>query len=210
MAPSGTSIPNAGSATIANKTLVITGSNGPDAVTLSADATQAQVAFGDDPATTFHFNLTDFNAISVSLGNGDDQFTEAPGALTDKPLTIDGGNGNDTIKTGDGNERSSAATGRPIVPAGGNGYRVARQRRRRLRVAPAGQHTVDGGNANSDVMRFVEANVNETMASGQRVGGYAASRRHRHGPEHIRGLRLRSARWLDPTSRQRPVGDVDP
>ena len=62
VAPAGAA-PNAGSATIANNTLVITGSNGPDAVTLSADATQAQVAFANDPANTLHFNLTDFNAI---------------------------------------------------------------------------------------------------------------------------------------------------
>jgi len=164
-APAGAT-PNAGSATIANNTLVITGSNGPDAVTLSADATQAQVAFGNDPANAFHFNLTDFNAISVSLGNGDDQFTEVPTVLTDKPLTVDGGNGNDIIKTGDGNDTIFGGNGDDQVDAGrgndtvslGNGNDSF------VWIPGEGSDTVDGGNGNSDVMQFVGANGNEKMS----------------------------------------------
>jgi hypothetical protein len=164
-APAGAT-PNAGSATIANNTLVITGSNGPDTVTLSADATQAQVAFGNDPANAFHFNLTDFNAISVSLGNGDDQFTEVPTVLTDKPLTVDGGNGNDIIKTGDGNDTIFGGNGDDQVDAGrgndtvslGNGNDSF------VWIPGEGSDTVDGGNGNSDVMQFVGANGNEKMS----------------------------------------------
>src|SRR5438034_654281 len=95
---------NTGSAVIAGKTLVITGSNGPDVVTLRADATTAQVSLGDDPVDVRRFNLADFEKISVSLGNGDDHFTEQPAALGDKALTVDGGNGNDVITTGDDND----------------------------------------------------------------------------------------------------------
>jgi hypothetical protein len=164
-APAGAT-PNAGSATIANNTLVITGSNGPDAVTLSADATQAQVAFGNDPANTFHFNLTDFNAISVSLGNGDDQFTEVPTVLTDKPLTVDGGNGNDIIKTGDGNDTIFGGNGDDQVDAGRGNDTVSLGNGNDSFVWTPGEgsDTVDGGNGNSDVMQFVGANGNEKMS----------------------------------------------
>ena len=94
--------------------------------------------FANDPANTFHFNLSDFNAISVSLGNGDDQFTEAPAVLnSDKPLTVDGGNCNDAIKTGDGNDTIFGGNGDDRVDAGrGNDTVLARQWQRLLRVDP--------------------------------------------------------------------------
>jgi Ca2+-binding RTX toxin-like protein len=165
VAPAGAT-PNAGSATIANNTLVITGSNGPDVVMLSADAAQAQVAFGNDPANTFHFNLADFDNISVSLGNGDDQFTEAPGVLTDKPLTVDGGNGNDTIKTGDGNDTIFGGNGDDQVDAGRGNDTVSLGNGNDSFVWTPGEgsDTVDGGNGNSDVMQFVGADASETMS----------------------------------------------
>src|SRR5947209_6100165 len=87
----------AGSAFVANSTLIVTGTNGPDVITLGADATTAQVAFGNDPADVQRFDLTSFKNIAVSLGNGDDQFTEGSAVLSDKALTVDGGNGNDII-----------------------------------------------------------------------------------------------------------------
>jgi RTX calcium-binding nonapeptide repeat (4 copies) len=165
VAPAGAA-PNAGSATIANHTLVITGSNGPDAVTLSADATQAQVAFANDPANTSHFNLSDFNAISVSLGNGDDQFTEAPAVLANKPLTVDGGNGNDTIKTGDGNDTIFGGNGDDHVDAGKGNDTVSLGNGNDSFVWTPGEGSdaVDGGNGNSDVMQFVGADGNEIMS----------------------------------------------
>jgi hypothetical protein len=49
---------NAGSALIANNTLTLTGTNGPDVVNLVADATKVQVAFGDGSAR--RFDLADF------------------------------------------------------------------------------------------------------------------------------------------------------
>jgi len=163
---SAAAVPNAGSATIADNTLVITGSNGPDAVMLSADATQAQVAFGNDPANTLHFNRTDFNAISVTLGNGDDQFTESPGVLTDKPLTVDGANGNDIIKTGDGNDTIFGGNGDDQVDAGRGNDTVSLDNGNDSFVWTPGEGSdaVDGGNGNRDVMQFVGANVNETMS----------------------------------------------
>ena len=155
-----------GSAFIANNTLIVTGTNGPDVVTLGADATTAQVAFGDDPANVHQFNLADFNAISVSLGNGDDQFTEQSAVLSDKALTVDGGNGNDTITTGDGNDLIFAGNGDDSVDAGRGNDTVFLGNGNDFFVWNPGEgsDTVDGGNGHADVMQFNGANVNETMS----------------------------------------------
>ena len=155
-----------GSAFIAGNTLTIVGSNGPDRVSLAADATTAIVTFGGDPANVQHFALSDFSAISVRLGNGDDQFTEASGVLTNKALTVDGENGNDNITTGDGNDVVLGGNGDDHVDAGrgtdsvslGNGDDFF------VWTPGEGSDSVDGGNGNGDVMQFIGANVNEKMS----------------------------------------------
>jgi Ca2+-binding RTX toxin-like protein len=156
---------NAGSAFIANNTLTIVGTNGADVVAVNADATEVQVAFGDDPANVHRFNLADFGAISVSLGNGDDQFTEAPGVLAGHALTVSGGNGNDIITTGDGNDVIFGGNGDDRVDAGRGTDTVVLGNGNDFFVWNPGQGSdaVDGGNGN-DVMQFNGANVNETMS----------------------------------------------
>jgi Ca2+-binding RTX toxin-like protein len=109
---------NAGTASLANRTLTITGTNGPDAVTLDADATTAQVGFGDNAADVHFFNLADFDAISASLGNSDDYFSERSAVLANKVLTVDGGNANDTITTGEGKDTIFGGNGDDTVDAG--------------------------------------------------------------------------------------------
>ena len=157
-------------ASIANGTLVVNGTNGPDVVTVNADATEVQVTVN---ANQSRFNLTDFNAISVALSNGNDQFTEQSVVLADKHLTVDGGNGDDTIKTGDGADVISGGNGNDTVDAGkgadtvflGNGNDFF------VWTPGEGSDVVDGGNGN-DVMQFVGANVDETMSLS--ANGHAA------------------------------------
>jgi hypothetical protein len=154
---------NAGSAVIANNTLTVTGTNGPDVVNLEADATKVQVAFGDGSAQ--RFDLADFNAISVSLGNGDDQFTEQQGVLANKTLTVVGGNGNDTINTGDGNDVIFGGNGDDSVNAGKGADTVFLGSGDDFFVWNPGQGSdaVDGGSGN-DVMQFNGADGNEIMS----------------------------------------------
>jgi hypothetical protein len=161
---SASAAPPAGSASIVNGTLVVTGSNGVDVVSLGADATTAQVAFGD-PAGAQHFALADFNAISVSLGNADDQFTEAPAVLANKVLTVDGGNGNDTIRTGDGADTVHGGNGDDRVDSGRGNDTVLLDNGTDSFVWTPGEGSdgVDGGTGAGDVMRFVGADVKETM-----------------------------------------------
>jgi len=66
-----------GSAFIANNTLTIVGTNGPDVVALEGDATEARVTFGADLGNVHHFNLADFTAVSAN----------APAAVASKSVT---------------------------------------------------------------------------------------------------------------------------
>jgi Ca2+-binding RTX toxin-like protein len=157
---------NTGTASIQNHTLTVTGTNRPDVVALAADATEVQVTFGNDPANQQRFPLADFNAISVSLGNGDDQFTEPPGILANKALTVDGGNGNDTITTGNGTDVIFGGNGDDHVDAGRGNDTVFLGNGNDFFVWNPGQgsDTVDGGNGNADVMQFNGSDQDETMS----------------------------------------------
>jgi len=157
--------PNAGSAFIANNTLTIVGTDAPDVVSLEADATEARVTFAADPANVHHFNLTDFTSISVSLGNGDDVFTQQSGVLTDKPTTVDGGNGNDSLKTGDAVDVINGGSGNDRVDAGKGNDRVSLDNGDDFFVWNPGQGSdaVEGGNGN-DVMQFNGAAADEVMS----------------------------------------------
>ena len=157
---------NTSSAFIANRTLTVTGTNGPDFVALNADPTTIEVVFGANASDVRTFNLADFDAISVSLGNGDDQFTEPAGVLADKTLTVDGGNGNDTIKTGDGNDLILGGDGVDTVDAGRGNDTVLLGNGKDFFVWNPGEgsDTVDGGDGNADVMQFNGSNANEIMS----------------------------------------------
>jgi len=157
--------PKTGSASVNNRTLQVTGTNADDVVALQADGTSALVSFGD-PADVHHFNLNDFDAITVSLGNGDDQFTEQSAVLSNKALTVDGGNGNDTIRTGDGADAIFGGNGDDRVDAGrGNDTVSLGNGNDFFSWDPGeGSDVVDGGNGSADVMQFNGANVSETMS----------------------------------------------
>jgi RTX calcium-binding nonapeptide repeat (4 copies) len=101
----------------------------------------------------------------VSLGNGDDQFTEQEGVLANKTLTVAGGNGNDTINTGDGNDVIFGGNGDDRVNAGKGADTVVLGNGDDFFVWNPGQGSdaVDGGRGN-DVMQFNGADGNEIMS----------------------------------------------
>ena len=157
--------PNAASAFVTNGTLTITGSNAGDVVLLDGDATEARVTFGADPGNVLHFPLADFTSVAVSLGNGDDQFTEPTGVLTTKPTTVDGANGNDRITTGDAVDVVTGGNGNDNVDAGRGNDRVVLGNGDDFFVWNPGQGSdaADGGNGN-DVMQFNGADAGEIMS----------------------------------------------
>ena len=167
--------PPSASASIIDRTLTISGSNAPDDIVISVDAANPNsllVDFGHDGSVDEQFDRTAFDALSVSLGNGNDHFT-ATGVTVPRSSTIDGGNGDDNIVGtasadvvlgGNGNDFVSGGIGHDIAILG-TGDDI-------FRWDPGeGSDDVDGGNGN-DALLFNGANGNETMslsASGTRA-----------------------------------------
>src|SRR4051794_30874043 len=91
-------------ATLIGDTLVITGGNGPDRVTV--DFREPGSVGAELDGVRQSFGRRTFRVISVSLGSGDDRFDVDSGgsASTDVPLHIDAGNGSDTIVGGAGDD----------------------------------------------------------------------------------------------------------
>ena len=97
------------SASVANDTLTVTATQAsePLALRLQAGAPGVlEVDFGDDGTADFSLDRATFSRIDVLLRAGDDQFRidQVNGAFPDEALTVDGGNGNDTMNGGDGVE----------------------------------------------------------------------------------------------------------
>jgi len=126
------------SATVSNDTLVVTGTNGPDDVQIGAGANPATLSVDLGPQTApLTFDRATFSSITVFLGNGDDSFTAADrsGNVTE-PISVDGGNGNDTLTGGSGNDTLSGGNGDDNI-LGGPGTDTIR--------GGNGADTVDGG-----------------------------------------------------------------
>src|SRR5262249_39220709 len=97
------------SASVANDTLTVTGTHASERLPLPLQAGAPgvlDVDFGDDGTAEFSFDRATFSHIDVFLRGGDDQFRvdQINGSFPDEALTVYGGNGNDTLNGGDGNE----------------------------------------------------------------------------------------------------------
>src|SRR5690349_19866932 len=88
---SGATLPSA-TAVVANDTLTITGTNGPDniSIALNGDANTLNVDLDNNGIPDHPFDRTTFSAIAVFLQGGDDQFAVV-GTSPDEALTVDGG-----------------------------------------------------------------------------------------------------------------------
>jgi hypothetical protein len=94
------------SASVADGTLTINGSNAADDITIGvgADPATMQVDLGTGAAPVA-FARSTFRAISVYLGQGDDRFSVTPtGQFSDAALTVHGGRGDDSISGSRGND----------------------------------------------------------------------------------------------------------
>src|SRR4051812_9093249 len=152
-------------------TVEVNGGNGAETFSVTANGTRVRVdrltpaPFSIDAGTTE--NLT------VNLNGGDDVFTAGNGLATLIKITVDGGNGNDTITGGDGADKLLGGDGNDTV-TGGRGNDVV--------MLGAGDDTFvwnpgDGsdvveGQDGVDAMLFNGANISEKIdvsANGHRV-----------------------------------------
>jgi hypothetical protein len=158
------------SASVSNDTLTVNGDSGDDRIALRLAAGAAgtlQVDFGDDGSTEHSFDRSTFSRIEVFTGSGHDQFRvdQANGAFTDEALTIDGGNGRDTLNGGDGAEFFIGGNGRDAVDGNrGNDTALLGNGRDSFRWDPGdGTDVVEGENG-TDTLDFNGAGVDEIMS----------------------------------------------
>ena len=157
-------------ASVENDILTVIGTTASDRIALrlaAGDTDALQVDFGDDGSADQTFDRRTFSKIDVFLLDGNDEFRvdQASGAFADEALTIDGGDGDDTILGGNGAETIYGGEGRDFVDGNkghdaaflGSGDDTFRW------DAGDGSDDVDGG-AGRDTMVFNGAAVSERMS----------------------------------------------
>ena len=158
------------SASVSNDTLTVNGGNGDDriALRLAAGAPGTlQVDFGDDGSAEHSFDRGTFSRIDVFTGNGNDQFRvdQTNGAFANETLTVDGGNGDDTLNGGDGVELFIGGNGDDSVDGNrGNDTAFLGNGQDSFRWDPGdGSDVVEGENG-FDTLDFNGAGVDEIMS----------------------------------------------
>jgi Ca2+-binding RTX toxin-like protein len=175
---------SAPSASVANDTLSIDGTNGPDVITVGvgADPSTLRVDLGTG-ATPLSFARSTFSVISVSLALGDDTFSVDPqGQFSDKALVVNGGGGdnrisgsrgNDVLFAGAGDDTMRGNDGNDLIISGAGDDDVNGNRGTDVEILGAGADTarwipgegndiVDGGGGH-DRLAFDGSDGNETF-----------------------------------------------
>jgi Ca2+-binding RTX toxin-like protein len=161
------------SASIQGGTLQITGDKASDKVALfPSDPTQVIVDVGEDGTADFTFDPAMIAAVNISAGGGDDEVRISNGnALTGKPITVDGGAGDDTLIGGNGAETFIGGPGADFVD-GNIGADTAQLGGGddRFEWDPGdGSDAIDGG-AGSDRLSFNGSNIGERIDVSQDDG----------------------------------------
>jgi Ca2+-binding RTX toxin-like protein len=165
--------PAASAVTVTDGTLLILGSNGNDRVVV--DFTRADSVSVDLDGVRQDVARSAFRTISVSLRSGADRFSVSSGgsALTDAPLAVEGGSGDDTITGGAGRDVLSGDRGADFVDGRvgtdtevlGSGDDVAAW------VPGEGNDVVDGGSGR-DTLAFDGGGGDDVMSLS--ANGHAA------------------------------------
>jgi len=158
------------SASVSNGTLTVSGDNSDDRIALRLAPGAAgilQVDLGDDGSAEHSFDRSTFSRIEVFTGNGNDEFRvdQANGTFTDEALTVDGGNGNDTLNGGDGAELFLGGNGEDAVDGNrGNDTALLGNGQDSFRWDPGdGSDVVEGDNG-TDTLDFNGAAADEIMS----------------------------------------------
>jgi Ca2+-binding RTX toxin-like protein len=101
-------------------TLVVDGNAASDKLSLRLQPGAPnilQLDVGEDGTTDFSFDRSTFTAISVDAGKGDDEIRidQSGGAFADEAITLNGGDGNDTLIGGSGAETFFGGKGDDFV-----------------------------------------------------------------------------------------------
>ena len=184
-----------------NDTAEVNGGNGAETFTITANGTR--VRFDRISPAPFSLDIGTTENLVLHANGGDDVITAGNGLASLISLTLDGGDGNDTITGGDGADTLIGGNGNDVV-AGGRGNDVAS-----LGAGDDtfvwnpgdGSDTVEGG-AGFDTLQFNGANVSEKIdisANGGRVRLLPRRRQRHDGPQQHREDPC-SRRWAAPTT----------
>lgn len=116
----------------ADGTLEVTGTNGPDAVTLRLGAGANHLNVQEGATTLFVFLLDRITSVSIHLGAGDDTLNldTGPGLLTgavgDMPIVFDGGGGTDALHVFGAPAGGGVSEILTVGPAAGSGTLTSR------------------------------------------------------------------------------------
>jgi hypothetical protein len=158
------------SASVANGTVTIDGTNRSDRLALrlqAGDAGTLQVDFGDDGSAEHSFDRETFDRIEVSLGAGDDEFRvdQVNGAFADEATTVDGGAGDDTLDGGDAVELFIGGSGDDVVDGNrGNDTALLGAGRDSFRWDPGDGSDIVEGESGHDTLDFNGAAGSEEMS----------------------------------------------
>ena len=163
-------------ASIVGGVVEVTGTNGPDDITLTPSIDMPgtlDIVDSTSGTVLFAFNTTDFDAIDVSTFGGNDTVTGTNGLAAMGPLTIDGGSGNDDLRGGDGNDVILGGDGNDVIDGNrGNDTVLMGSGSDTFTWDPGdGSDTIEG-DAGVDTMRFDGSNVGERVdlsANGSRL-----------------------------------------
>ena len=156
------------SASVANDTLTVTGTNGNDQIALRlAPGNPGILQVVVDGTVDGSFDRTTFSKIVVLLGNGDDRFDvdQSNGSFADEQVTVNGGNGEDILNGGDGVEIFIGGNAKDAVDGNrGNDTADLGNGTDSFTWDPGdGSDTIDGGTG-IDTLVFNGANVAEQMS----------------------------------------------
>ncbi len=145
-----------------NDTAEVNGGNGAETFTLTPNGTR--VRFDRTSPAPFSLDIGTTENLVLNMNGGDDVFTGSNGLASLIQLTVDGGDGNDTITGGDGNDTLLGGNGNDTITGGrGNDTLLGGSGDDTFIWNPGdGSDTVDGGDG-TDTLVFNGANVNENI-----------------------------------------------
>jgi Ca2+-binding RTX toxin-like protein len=143
-------------------TAEVNGGNGAETFTITPNGTR--VRFDRTTPGAFSLDIGTTENLVLNMNGGDDTFIASNGLANLIQLTVDGGDGNDTITGGDGNDRLLGGNGNDVITGGrGNDFAALGSGDDTFVWNPGdGSDTVEGQDG-TDTLQFNGANIAEKV-----------------------------------------------